>query len=158
VDHRSARSLGCTKEVLDHTISAQATTPSYIRLVGRRPANVYFLHDSCGKHRIGSWAGRRRARIPSAASDLLISEVLGPLKIRYPQALIYAVLQTACKLQHYFDDHKVIVVTGFPIGDILHNKEVVGRTTKWACKLGAHDIEFWPRMTINTQALEDFVS
>jgi hypothetical protein len=57
-----------------------------------------------------------------------ISEVLGPSKIRYPQVqkLLYTVLLTARKLQHYFDNHKVIVVTGFPIGDILYNKEVVG--------------------------------
>jgi hypothetical protein len=73
-----------------------------------------------------------------------ISEVHMPSKIRYPQVqkLLYAVLLTAHKLRHYFDEHKVILVTGFPIGDILHNKEAVGRTAKWACELGAHDIEF----------------
>ena len=73
-----------------------------------------------------------------------ISEVLGPSKIRYPQVqkLLYAVLLTARKLRHYFDDHKVTVVTRFSIGDILHNKEAVGRTTKWACEIVAHDIEF----------------
>jgi hypothetical protein len=87
---------------------------------------------------------RRRARVPSTTSGYFISEVLEPSKIRYlhVQKLLYAVLLTARKLQHYFDDHKVIVVTRFPIGDILHNKEAVGRTTKWACELGAHDIEF----------------
>jgi ribonuclease HI len=31
------------------------------------------------------------------------------------------VLLNARKLRHYFDDHKFIVVTGFPIGDILRN-------------------------------------
>ena len=66
---------------------------------------------------------------------------------------MYAVLLTACKLRHYFDDHKVIVVTGFPIGDILHNKEAIGRIAKWACELGAHDIEFRPRTAIKTKAL-----
>jgi hypothetical protein len=73
-----------------------------------------------------------------------ISDVLGPSKIRYPHVLklLYAVLLTAHKLRHYFDDHKVIVVTGFPIGDILHNKEAVGKIAKWAYELRAHDIEF----------------
>ena len=47
---------------------------------------------------------------------------------------------------------------GFPIGDILHNKEVVRRTPKWACELGAHDIEFQPRTAIKTKALIDFIS
>jgi hypothetical protein len=42
-----------------------------------------------------------------------ISEVLGPSKIKYPQVqkLLYAIFLTARKLRHYFDDHKVIVVT-----------------------------------------------
>jgi hypothetical protein len=88
-----------------------------------------------------------------------ISKVLEPSKIRYPQVqkLLYAVLLIARKLRHYFDDHKVIVVTGFPIWDILHNKEAIGRIAKWACELGAHDIEFWPRTAIKTQALVDFI-
>jgi hypothetical protein len=75
-----------------------------------------------------------------------ISEVLGPSKIKYPQfyKLMYAILLTARKLRHYFDNHKVILVTGFPIGDILHNKESIGRIAKWACELGAHYIEFRP--------------
>jgi hypothetical protein len=82
-----------------------------------------------------------------------ISEVLDPSKIRYPQVqnLLYAILLTARKLRHYFDDHKVIVVIGFPIGDILHNKEAIGRIAKWACKLGAHDIEFRPRTAIKVR-------
>jgi hypothetical protein len=89
-----------------------------------------------------------------------ISEVLGTSKKKYPQVqkLLYAVLLTARKLRHYFDDHKVIVVTGFPIGDILHNKEAIRRIAKWACELGSHDIEFRPRTAIKTQALVDFVS
>jgi ribonuclease HI len=89
-----------------------------------------------------------------------ISEVLGPSKKKYPQVqkLLYAVLLTARKLHHYFDNHKVIVVTGFLIGDILHNKEAIRRIAKWACELGSHDIKFRPCTAIKTQALVDFVS
>jgi hypothetical protein len=63
-----------------------------------------------------------------------ISEVLGPSKKKYPQVqkLLYAVLLTARKLHHYFDDHKVIVATRFPMEDILHNKEAIRRIAKWA--------------------------
>lgn len=71
---------------------------------------------------------------------------------------MYIVLLTPRKIRHNFDDHKVIVITGFLIGDILHNKEAIGRIAKWSCELRAHDIEFWPRTAIKTQALVDFVS
>jgi ribonuclease HI len=89
-----------------------------------------------------------------------ISEVLESSKKKYPQVqkLLYAVLLTTRKLHHYFDDHRVIVVTGFSIGDILHNKEAIERIAKWACELGSHDIEFRPRTASKTQALVDFVS
>jgi hypothetical protein len=50
-----------------------------------------------------------------------ISEVLSDSKIRYPrvQKLLYALLITSHKLHHYFESHKITVVTDFPLGDIL---------------------------------------
>jgi ribonuclease HI len=97
----------------------------------------------------------RHCSIPSISSV----KFWDPLKRSIPKSkLLYAVLLTARKLCHYFDDHQVIVVTRFPIGDILHNKEAIGRIAKWAYELGAHDIEFRPRTAIKTQTLVDFVS
>jgi hypothetical protein len=160
VDHKSTGSSRCTKEVLDHATSTKAAMPSHVRSAGRRSIVIHILHDSRGDHRVSNRVGRRRACISVQHPVYFISEVLGPSKKKYPQVqkLLYAVLLTSRKLRHYFDDHKVIVVTGFPIGDILHNKEAIGRIAKWACKLGAHDIEFRPCTTIKTQALVDFVS
>jgi ribonuclease HI len=45
-----------------------------------------------------------------------ISEVLSETKIRYPQfqKLLYAVILTRRKLQHYFESHPVTVVSSFP--------------------------------------------
>ena len=127
-------------------------------------AEDVLLYVSCMTHVVSTTLVVERAEeghtYPVQHPVYFISEVLGPSKKKYPQVqkLLYVVLLTAHKLRHYFDDHKVIVVTGFPIGDILHNKEAIGRIAKWVCELGAHDIEFRPRTTVKTQALVDFVS
>jgi hypothetical protein len=39
------------------------------------------------------------------------------------QKLFYALLITSRKLRHYFDEHKVTVVSDFPLGDVLCNRD-----------------------------------
>src|SRR6266540_7127392 len=62
-----------------------------------------------------------------------VSEVLSEYKIRYPQVqkILYVVLITSRKLVHYFQAHPILVVTSFPIGEILHNRDATGRIAKW---------------------------
>jgi hypothetical protein len=160
VDRISTGSSGSIEKFL--------TTPPVLkppcRATPNQPAEGLLLYISCTTHVVSTALVVERAEkghtYPIQHPVYFISEFLGPSKKKYPQVqkLLYAVLLTARKLCHYFDDHKVIVVTGFPIGDILHNKEAIGRITKWACELGAHDIEFRPRTTVKTQALVDFIS
>jgi hypothetical protein len=50
------------------------------------------------------------------------------------------------------------VVTDFPLGDILHNRDVIGRISKWAVELGSLNIDFSPQKAIKSQALADFVA
>ena len=75
-----------------------------------------------------------------------ISEVLSESKIRYPQVqkILYAVLITSRKLVHYFQAHPISVVTSFPIGDILHNRDATERIAKWAVELGSFELSFQP--------------
>jgi hypothetical protein len=75
-----------------------------------------------------------------------ISEVLSDSKIRYPyvQKLLYALLMTSRKLRHYFKSHKISVVTKFSLRDILHNRDITGRISKWAVELGALNVDFTP--------------
>src|SRR5438105_9900586 len=89
-----------------------------------------------------------------------VSEVLSESKIRYPQVqkILYTVLITSWKLVHYFQAHPISVVTSFPTGDILHNRDATERIAKWAMELGSFELSFQPRMAIKSQALIDFIA
>ena len=63
---------------------------------------------------------------------------------------MYAILVTSHRLRHYFEYYKVTMVTEFPLGDILRNKEANGRIIKWAVELGTYSIEFRSRPTIKS--------
>ena len=89
-----------------------------------------------------------------------VSEVLSDTKSRYPQTLklLYAVIMAAKKLQHYFTEHEVSVTTSFPLGEVIRNRDAVGRISKWVVELMGYDIKFVPRTTIKSQALADFIA
>ena len=89
-----------------------------------------------------------------------ISEVLLDSKARYPhvQKLLYALLITSRKLRHYFDEHKITVVSDFPLDDILRNHDAIGHISKWTIELRALNIEFVPHKAIKSQVLADFIA
>jgi ribonuclease HI len=89
-----------------------------------------------------------------------ISEVLSETKIRYPQSqkLLYAVILTRRKLQHYFESHPVTVVSSFPLGEIILSQEASGRIAKWVVEIMGETILFAPRKAIKSQVLADFLA
>jgi hypothetical protein len=89
--------------------------------------------------------------LPIQRPVYFISEVLSETKVRYPQIqkLLYAVILTRRKLQHYFESHPVTVVSSFPLGEIIQCREASGRIAKWA---------FAPRKAIKSQVLADFLA
>jgi hypothetical protein len=60
--------------------------------------------------------------------------------------MLYAILMASRKLRHYFQAHQVIVVTLYPLGHILRNREGTGRMVKWAIELAEFGLQFYPGM------------
>jgi hypothetical protein len=61
-----------------------------------------------------------------------VSEVLHEAKTRYLKThkLLYVVLVASRKLRHYFQAHRVMVVTSFPLRATLHNSNATGNIAK----------------------------
>jgi hypothetical protein len=84
-----------------------------------------------------------------------VSEVLSDSKTWYShmQKLVYAILMTKRKLQHYFGVHPIIVVSKYPLGEIIQNPEAEGRIAKWALELMGQNITYAPHSAIKSQVL-----
>jgi ribonuclease HI len=88
-----------------------------------------------------------------------VSEVLHEAKTRYLEThkLLYAVLVASRKLHHYFQAHRVVVVTSFPLRAILHNSNATDNIAKWVADLAEFQLDFQPRHAIKSQVLTDFI-
>jgi hypothetical protein len=88
-----------------------------------------------------------------------VSEVLHEAKTRYLEThkLLYAMLVASRKLRHYFQTHRVVVVTSFPLRAILHNSNATGNIAKWAAELAEFQLDFLPRHAVKSQVLADFI-
>ena len=71
---------------------------------------------------------------------------------------MYAIVLARRKLRHYFESHPVTVVSSFPLGEIIQNREASGRIAKWAIELMGESLSFAPQKAIKSQVLVDFVA
>jgi hypothetical protein len=74
------------------------------------------------------------------------------------QKLVYAILMTKRKLRHYFDAHHIMVVSKYPLGEVIQNPEAEGRIAKWALELMGQNITYAPHSAIKSQVLADSVA
>jgi hypothetical protein len=68
------------------------------------------------------------------------------------EKVAYAVVMASRKLKHYFQAHKIIIPSSFPLDNIFKNPEAIGRIEKWATEINDYV------NTIKSQALADFVA
>jgi len=52
------------------------------------------------------------------------------------------------KILHYFDSHSITMVTSFPLGEVINNKDTIGHIAEWALELMQYDIAYVPHTTI----------
>jgi hypothetical protein len=98
--------------------------------------------------------------LPVQRPIYFISEVLSKTKVRYLQIqkLLYAIVLTRRKLRHYFESHPVTMVSSFPLGEIVQNREASGRIAKWAIEIMGETLSYAPWKAIKSQVLADFLA
>jgi hypothetical protein len=72
--------------------------------------------------------------------------------------LLYVVLIASRKLRHYFQAHKISVVTSYLVKAVLHNPNETGNIAKWAVELAEFELDFLPHHAVESQVLADFVA
>jgi hypothetical protein len=89
-----------------------------------------------------------------------ISEALAGSNNYYSEMekICYVVVMSTRKLLHYFEAHRVRVLTNQPLNDIFGNHESSGRIGKWAIELSENVIDFEKRNAIKSQVLVDFIA
>jgi hypothetical protein len=86
-------------------------------------------------------------------------EALSGSKIFYSELekIAYAVIMAARKLRHYFEGHRIRVITNQPLNDLFANREASTRLIKWGAELSEYVVDFERRSAIKSQVLADFV-
>jgi hypothetical protein len=71
--------------------------------------------------------------------------------------ICYVVVMSAQKLSHYFEAHRVRVLTNQPLTIIFGDRDSSRRIGKWAMELSKCVVDFKKRSAINSQVLVDFI-
>lgn len=74
------------------------------------------------------------------------------------EKMILVLVTIARKLLPYFQKHLIIILTEFPLKNLLRKADLSNQVSQWAVKLANFDIRFEPRTAIKAQVLADFIA
>lgn len=89
-----------------------------------------------------------------------VYKALSGAKLNYSELeeIAYTVIIASRKLKHYFQSHRIRVLSAQPLEALFHNSEAIGRIGKWAAELNEYTVDFEHRSTIKSQAIADFIA
>jgi hypothetical protein len=73
------------------------------------------------------------------------------------EKIAYTVIMAARKLRHYFESHRIRVITNQPLSELFANREASTRIIKWGTEVSEYIVDFERRSAIKSQVLADFV-
>jgi hypothetical protein len=84
-----------------------------------------------------------------------VSEAVASSKKYYSEMekICYIIVMSARKLRHYFEAHRVRVLTNQPLNNIFDNQDCSGRIRKSVMELYEHVVDFEKNSTIKSQVL-----
>jgi len=89
-----------------------------------------------------------------------VSEALSGAKLNYSklEKIAYIVVMASRKLKHYFQAHRIKVLSAQPLEAFFCNREAIRRIGKWAMELNEFVVDFKHRSAIKSQVLADFIA
>jgi hypothetical protein len=103
---------------------------------------------------------RRQKAFATSASILCFRSPSWLQEVCYSkmEKICYVVVMSARKLRHYFEAHRVRLLTNQPLNDIFGNRDCSGRIGKWVMELCEHVVDFEKRSAIKLQVQVDFIA
>ena len=89
-----------------------------------------------------------------------VSEALSGVKFNYSELekIAYTVIMASRKLKHYFQAHRIKVLSAQPLEALFCNSEAIQRIKKWATGLNEFVVDFEHRLAFKSQVLTDFIA
>jgi hypothetical protein len=156
VGNRTAGSFQCTQrphtEVAHASKSAARSATHFVCFY-----NTYTIQRSPCTIREISKEGRK---LSHQVPIYFVSEALVGSKKYYleMEKICYAIVMSARKLWHYFDDHRVRVLMNQSLNDIFGNRDCSDRIGNWAMELSEYVVDIEKRSVIKSQVLAHFIA